>query len=60
MARNKDNSKKLKIGSKKVARYRDKRSRPGMHYGTDDLVPVYDKDGKILYWREGTVHLQKT
>ena len=43
-----------------ISGYKDKRSRPGLHYGTDDLVPVYGKDGKILYWREGTVDIKRT
>ena len=53
-------NKKKKNQSLMISRYKDPRSRPGLHYGTDDLVPVYGKDGKILYWREGTVDIKRT
>ena len=44
----------------KISRYSDKRSRPGLYYGTDGLKPVYDKNGKIIRWVEEYVHPTKT
>ena len=48
--------------SAKTIAYGDKRSRPGLYYGGDNLVPVYGKDGKIIRWIEkpSTVHPTKT
>ena len=58
--KDKDKNKNKKNKELMISGYKDKRSRPGLHYGTDDLVPVYGKDGKILYWREGTVDIKRT
>ena len=52
-AKPKKSKKDLKIA-------KDKRSRPGLYYGTDGLKPVYDKHGKIIRWVESDVHPTRT
>jgi len=43
----------------KIARYKDKRSRPGLYYGTDGLKKIKLPNGEIQ-WVEKDVHPTRT
>jgi len=43
----------------KIAQYKDKRSRPGLYYGTDGLKKIKLPNGEIQ-WVEKDVHPTRT
>ena len=55
MSKKKKSKKKSDL---KIAKYKDPRSRPGLYYGTDNLI--YDKKTKQWIEKPSTVDIKRT